>query len=435
MLENTNATTDMVVFMTAYHFPKITMPKKKRFLKKKRDMLAAMKKHHIEAVFCNDVVVSQLGRMDFKSSFDDWSRHTTMTFSAEQLAKESHDKILHQMAWSFHLKNEMTALFDRDILQPAFFYRLEPFFVYLQEKVVKVDALAYTLTNGILCTAFTLYDCAEKRILSAHDVYGRNHHYHLCEVNRISNDGEIWTDIEATSISHITSERVGLFNLEALNVDFIQNGFTFYHSMLIMSNEISDYEEYAKDVVGADRLSMPLKDISPTKECMYFSQECFAIVSAYEKDNFGHLLYRQIALESLKLYYFVNMIVSYEQTTSLSETYQQVLRLEILEHMIGTPVLTIEVLNNIRQMSTYAKLKEAMNFKLDYLNTKQEQRRNENATLLNLLLYALTLVGTVGTVYDLAKEFCWPIPWVLSFVVIAFVILGGLWYKRERDKK
>lgn len=299
---------------------------------------------------------------------------------------------------------------------------------------MEVYSIAFMFANGIWCTAFSLYDCKKERFIASHEVCGRSHHFHLFDISCISYDGEKWIDIEKNSISNIIIQQIGRFNLSALNIDFIQNNFTYYHSMLIMSNKIDDYEEYAHDVVGVDVLSVPLQNICPTKECEYFSQECFCIVSAYDDKDFEHLLYRHIALESLKLYYFVNLLVSYEQTTSLSKTYQQVLQLDILEHMMDTPVLTIEVLNNIRQLSSYARLKEAMEFKITYLNTQQEERKNQNATLLNLLLYILTLVSSIGTVYDLAKEFAWPIPWVLTIVIVLFAFGGACWYKREKDK-
>ncbi len=92
-----------------------------------------------------------------------------------------------------------------------------------------------------------------------------------------------------------------------MNINLFKNGSTYYHSMLIMSKKIENYEEHAKVVVGVDFFSEPLNNICPTKECEYFSKECFAIVSNYEAGDFTHLLYRHIALESLKIYYFVNM--------------------------------------------------------------------------------------------------------------------------------
>ena len=102
--------------------------------------------------------------------------------------------------------------------------------------------------------------------------------------------------------------------------------------------------------------------------------------------------------------------------------------------MLSTPILTIQAINNIKQMSSYAKLKEAMECKITYLNAKKEEKKDKNATLLNLLLYVLALVGAVGTVYDLAKEFKWPIPLVLALVIIVFVIGGVWWLKREKEQ-
>lgn len=424
---------ELVVFMTAYNFHKMTV-KKRRWLKRKKGHISTqLKKHHIAAVFHGETVISQLGRMDFKANYDKLTQKTTMTFSKEEMDKECHNSIWTQMQWAFELKNEMATLFDNDILQPSFFFRLQPFRIILQETVMEVKSFAFLLTNGILCTAFSLFDCEKKKFVTEHDVCGRNHHFHLLAFDSISYDGHNWISIERSSISDIVMQNVVHFNLSAFGVDFSPEGFTYYHSMLIMSNDIDDYEEYAHDVIGADFLSMPLNNICPTEECKYFSQECFSIVSSYDKKDFEHLLYRHIALESLKLYYFVNLIVAYEQTTSLSKTYKQVLQLNILEHMLSTPILTIQAINNIKQMSSYAKLKEAMEYKITYLNAKKEEKKDKNATLLNLLLYILALVGAVGTVYDLAEEFKWLIPWGLVLVIIVFAIGGIWWLKREKE--
>ena len=143
-----DAVSDIVVFMTAYRFQKMAFRGRRLFMGKKH-VQKELSSHHIDAVFSEDVVVSQLGRLDFKASFDSLMQKTNVVFPNGETKKDSHNDIWTQMEWAFTLKNNMSVLFDADILQPSLFYKLKPFKVVLKDRTFTVHSIAYMLSEGI----------------------------------------------------------------------------------------------------------------------------------------------------------------------------------------------------------------------------------------------------------------------------------------------
>lgn len=105
--KSTESISDVVVFMTAFHFDKMYVRKRRLLSRRKTQILSEMKEHHIEAVLSGDTVLSQLGRMDFDAVYDKLSQKTTIKFSKEEMDKDCHNGIWSQMEWAFKLKNEM----------------------------------------------------------------------------------------------------------------------------------------------------------------------------------------------------------------------------------------------------------------------------------------------------------------------------------------
>ena len=67
------------------------------------------------------------------------------------------------------------------------------------------------------------------------------------------------------------------------------------------------------------------------------------------------------------------------------------MQIEYLSFVSGTPILTINAIDNMKQTETFKRNKSAIEFKISYLNLEEERRKNKNAFLLNILLYILAV--------------------------------------------
>ena len=115
----------------------------------------------------------------------------------------------------------------------------------------------------------------------------------------------------------------------------------------------------------------------------------------------------------------------------LDKTVDCKMRIEFLAITGKTPIITLNVINNMKQTNTYKKNEEMLNLKISFLNLTQERRKSRNATLLNILLYLLAFIGGIGTLEVLYNQFCWNFRVMTVILTSIFLGFGGYWTWRE----
>ena len=105
--------------------------------------------------------------------------------------------------------------------------------------------------------------------------------------------------------------------------------------------------------------------------------------------------------------------------------------LENLFYAPRLPIETYNLLDYIHKTKSYEHRKEALKLKISYLTLENDTKKNRNGVLLNVLLYFIALVGSIGTLEILEKRFSIPFNTCFGIVVFVFAILGGVWGIRE----
>ena len=150
------------------------------------------------------------------------------------------------------------------------------------------------------------------------------------------------------------------------------------------------------------------------------------VVSDFDCDNFNIILYSAIILESLKLYIHVFQNSNLENETDLHRLVRNDIYLQNLFCSPNLPIETHNLLNYIKESEPYKKHAEALHLKISYLTAQNELKKSRNSTILNVLLYIISLLSAIGTLDVIETHF--GVPFKYSFiVVVALFILGLFW--------
>jgi len=131
------------------------------------------------------------------------------------------------------------------------------------------------------------------------------------------------------------------------------------------------------------------------------------------------------------MYFLIKQYVGFISMNDLDKTVDCKMRIEFLAITGKTPIITLNVINNMKQTNTYKKNEEMLNLKISFLNLTQERRKSRNATLLNILLYLLAFIGGIGTLEVLYNQFCWNFRVMTVILTSIFLVFGGYWTWRE----
>ena len=110
------------------------------------------------------------------------------------------------------------------------------------------------------------------------------------------------------------------------------------------------------------------------------------------------------------------------------------MHVERLFYPAAVPIITHNVIDNVKNTASYKKYSAAIDFKINYLKTIQERRLTANSRLLNILLYMLTFMGSVGTLQILEEKFNLSFSIGLIVAVVLFVGFGVFWLINETRK-
>ena len=424
---------DTVIFMTAYNVHKFKqrIPK---FWKHGRieDLL---KQYHIYGISCKDIYASYDRKCSYSVEFDSLTQAPVFRFEEDvnRISEEFPDFSENMMKTLF-LKYSAYVLFDSSQIKIPMCFNMENFLVVIDDRVLQVNPVAFML-NGSLIVNFKLIDFENAVQLSHDDIYGRSNNYGIKPISKIKYLNESDFRDDNRKISDIVFKNIYDFINKIEKGKLEVDNTSFVHNTLVISNKINNVDEYFQNVLGAPLDNLELTTIAATNEFEYYSIESLGVVTPTSYDDINHILFDCIMLESFKSYLLLKMIIDYEVNHKLDRIIDSQIYVESLFYPSQVPIITLNVIDNLKGTFTFSRYKQAVDFKVRALKIEQERKRISNGRLMNALLYILALIGSAQTLQVLQTEF--QLSFKNSFVVVmtAFVIFGAVWICREFKKR
>jgi hypothetical protein len=195
----------------------------------------------------------------------------------------------------------------------------------------------------------------------------------------------------------------------------------------VLSNEVNDVADYFCNLIGTRELPSPLENISTTENYQYYPQDGASIITKYNPDDVDIPLYNGIILEAIKLNIYLPQIINMEITEDMNMVIRNDLYLENLFFAPHVPIETYNLLNYIYNTNSFQHHKEATKLKISYMAAENESKKSKNGVLLNVLLYIISLIGSIGTLDTLEYRLQIPFKYSFPIVVLIFLVFGTIW--------
>lgn len=417
---------DSIIFMSAYKPTRYS--KSIMNLKKIRSLKTLLEKHHLTYMLFRDKLVSQNGILTLCTEYDYVRQSTTFSFTpaSEKHKFEDFEEIIENTGFCIKLLHAQSVLSDLAYFNIDYLICMDSFLACIGEQHFQIDPVIFSM-NGVLLVTFEVIDFKTGIPLKRNDVLGKMGNYNLLTVSEYQYFGEDYTTQSNDKISQIIYSNISSFLSEMLGKRFEPEEYSFVHSTLVLSNEFDNPTNYLCSLMGVSALPSPLENISTTENYEYYPQDGASIITNYNPDDIDIPLYNGIILESIKLYIYLSQIINADITRDMNEIVRNDLSLDNLFFAPSVPIETHNLLEYIYKTKSYQHHKEATKLKISYMTLQNESVKNRNATLLNILIYVISLLGIVGTLETLENKL--NIPFKCSFVVVimVFSILGVIW--------
>ena len=424
---------DTVLFLSAYNT--IQYETTNWFLQKlcnvvpnkKKQMQILLKKHHLSFVATDNTIVSVDGKMEVKVQYDYICQETTFSFKPKGSAENGNDASdsLKNSGFYINLRHAQSVLVDERYFKIEYTFWLEPFLVWINDQMYQVDAGSFIM-NSVLFTVFKVINYQTGKPLTKDEVGGKAGNYNLLHVEKyqfFDDENPIET---GRKIPEIIYESISEFFGEMTNNCYRSKEYSFVHDTLVFSNNIENIADYLCKLMCTKTPVEPVKDISTVEIYKYYPQAGCSVISYFDCDNFNAVLYPTLILESLKLYIHCFQNTNLEHETDLHRSVQNDIYLQSLFCSPNLPIETHNLLNYIKESELYQKHAEALQLKISYLTAQNELKKSRTSTILNVLLYIISLLSAIGTLDVIENHF--GVPFKCSFsIVIALFILGLFW--------
>ncbi|MBQ4560870.1 MAG: hypothetical protein IJA55_00890 [Clostridia bacterium] len=424
---------DAVIFMTAYnvhnykhHFPHFGRREKIKKL---------FSKYHIAGISNNDTYVGPDEKYRYSVRFDSFQRVSSFVFDKSIVeCEQSKQQFIEEMMNILALQHSAYALFDNSQIEISTWFNMESFFVIFESKEYQVDAFAFIM-NGMLMVTYELIDLETSIPLTYDEIYGRNKNYGICPVKRIKYINENEYSDENRNISLIVFKNVYDFLTKVAKNKWEVDNYSFTHNILVLSNAVDNETEYFQKVLGAELDNLGVSNMSTTNNFAYYSTESIGLINKIKCDSINNILYDCILLESFKMYLLLNMIVDYKVNHKLNKIVNNQVYVESLFYPTNVPIITLNVIENIKSTYSFSKFENAVKFKIKVLKMEQERQHGSNGRMMNMLLYILAMIGSAQTLQILKQEFGLPFGPSFFVVMVVFIVFGIVWIIRENKKQ
>lgn len=426
---------DTIIFMSAYETTKIS--KSKHLFHKKDGIKNLLEKHNITSILFDNKLITPNGTLKLKMKYDDVLQKTEFSYSPvdENNQVEDYTHLINNTGFFIKLLHAQSVLADTAYFKIKFFIQFHSFIVYIDNNAFQIDPMVFSM-NGVLFIAFEIINFETGAPLKNNDVFGKIDNYNLIKIKGYGNFGESFTTLSNATIPELIYNNVNSFLSEMIGKRFVADEYSYIHNTLVISNKISDVEKYFCSLLSIKELSTPLEDISTTDNYEYYIQDGASVVMNFKDNNIDIALYNSIILESIKLYIYLSQIINAEITEDMNKVTQNDLYLENLFFAPNVPIETNNLLCYIYKTKSFQHHKESIKLKLAYMTAENESKKNRNAVLLNILLYIVTLLGSIGALDTLENKLNIPFKYSFIVVIAIFSILGILWaisaYQRNK---
>ena len=422
---------DTVLFLSAYD--SIQYETSNWFLRKLRDVVPDKKKqmrfllekYHLNFVAADKIIVSVDGKMEVNAQYDYVHQETTFSFKPKDSAENNASDFLQDSGFYINLRHAQSVLVDERYFKIEYTFWLSPFLVWINGQMYQVDAGAFMM-NSVLFVVFEVINYKTGKPLSKDEVGGKAGNYNLLSVEKYQFFGEEKPIEAEIKIPEIIYENISEFFWELTNKSYRSKEYSFVHDTLVFSNNIENIADYFCKLMGTKTPVEPIKDISTVEIYKYYPQAGCSVISDFDSDNFFTVLYPTLLLESLKLYIHCFQNTNLEHETELHRSVQNDIYLQNLFCSPNLPIETHNLLNYIKESELYKKHAEALHLKISYLTAQNELKKSRTSTILNVLLYIISLFSAIGNLDVIENHFGVPFKYSFS-IVVAFFILGLFW--------
>jgi hypothetical protein len=416
---------DTVLFMSVYKSfdssSKLILPWKKRY--KIKDLFA---EHHISSLMISDLILTPKGNLTVKYSYDPAKQQTKFNYDIQNPNDNLKNYVndINGMKWCSLLAHASNELLNESYFKLRFFVSMDSFLVRYDTGIYQVDPIIFLFSDFVFVN-FELINYITKQPLTKNDIYGKVNNYNQKPVIGVKffADKDFLSD--GRNIPDIIHENIVQFVRKYFNRDNVKIHKTPFHihNLFVVSNDISNIHDYFLKVIGLEKGTIELENISTTRAYDYYSQEYLGVATSILKKYEDQALFDVQLFEALKMYITLNQIINLNTMKNSNDAVDRQMSIDQLMLVRNVPIITEKTLKNIQKTTEYKLLKEATELQISRLKVVEERRKNKSALWRNILLYFLSLISSIKALQVLQEEFA--IPFKLSF--IALMVFFGIW--------
>lgn len=425
---------DTVVFMTAYDIHKI----KHHFFRfrKKAKKKELWTQFHMAGFSHNNTYITPYAKCRYMAEYNSLNQITAFHFEDDfEKYNKFYDNFSNEMMTTLCFQHSAKALLDSTLIQVDTCFNMERFLVMFDDKVFQVDPLAFIM-SGSLIVCFELIDFETGVPLKYDSIYGRSRNYGIKPIKKIKYFTESEFSEDNRKVCDIIFQDVYGFLTKSSRDKWEIGNYSYVHNILVVSNNIESVSKYFQLVLGGKIEDFDIKNISATDAFKYYSTEFLGVTTnIMSEENKHHILNDCMMLEAFKTFILLKMIVDYEIHQNIDKIVDHQIYAQSQLHPLHVPIITLNVIDNLKQTYSYDRYKQAIEFKLQALKIYRERKIDKNGRLLNILLYLLAMIGSAQTLQVLQTEFGLPFKIMFWITMGLFVFFGLIWIVREITKK
>ena len=357
------------------------------------------------------------------------TKYSYLPLSAKQSLSDFKD-LTEKNKFYIGLLHSYNILADPTFFKMGGYINMESFLVHIGDQFYQIDPQIFTL-NQTLIIAFEVIDCNTGKPLSRNQVLGLKKNYNLLLPNEVRFFDEKDMMPSDMRISEIIYRNVNNFFTELCGRRLETKEHLSVDDVLVLSEQIENTSKYLCDLIGVTELQPSIMNISTTNNYCYYPQDGVSVITTFSSENSNIALYNGIVLESIKLSIYLFQRIVLDIDTKMNETIKNDMYLESLFLVPNLPIETHNLLDYIYLTKSFQYNKKAIKLKLSYMTIKNEYQKNRNAALLNVLIFFISLLGTIGTLETLENKLNIPFNSSLIVVLAIFSFLGIAWFIRE----
>jgi len=387
-----------------------------------------LKKYHFSFVATDKVFISVDGKANVEVHYDYVYQRNTFSFKPKDVTDNNSNTMPFAKHSSFYinLRHAQSVFVDDRYFKINLTFQFSPFLVWINSQTYQVEAGAFMM-NDVWFVIFEVIDYKTGKPLTKDDVGAKTENYNLLLAEKYQFFDEEQPINAGMKIPEIIYEIVSNFTWELTNKCFCPKEYSFVHDTVVFSNNIENISDYLCKLIGIKALVSLVKDISTVEIYEYYPQDGCSVISNFDCNQFDTVLYPAIILEAVKLYIHVFQTSNLEYENDIHKLVRNDIYLQNLFCSPNLPIETHNLLNYVKESESYKKHSEALCLKISYLSAQNDLKKNRNATILNILLYIISLLGAIGTLDVIEAHFGVPFKYGFIAVVVLFAI-GLIWW-------